>query len=97
MRQGYTLKFVNDVTHFNGIAFQKITAGRNIVKKVFYADTRAGRQRFGLLTHDLRTLNLYNRSQFVFHTSAFQLYLRNGGNRRESLSTETHCPDSKYI
>src|SRR5690554_5796966 len=38
MRQGYTVKLIDDVSSFYGIALQKVSSCRNIVKEVLYSD-----------------------------------------------------------
>src|SRR5690606_29295617 len=88
------LKFINNMTQFNRVPFQKISPGGSIIEQVFYAD--AGTRRAGnrLLADDFRTLDLNAGAKFVFMPPCTEFNLSDSGNRSHCLTAKAHRTDS---
>src|SRR5690554_257207 len=97
VRQGDALEFVNNMLEFYRIAFQKVSACRNIIKEVFYTDAGTGGRGNGLLIYYFGCFDLDTSAQFIFMFLRFEFYLGDGSNRSHGFAPKTHGTDGKEI
>src|SRR5690606_2001263 len=97
MSQGYTLKFIYNMAHFNSIALKKISSGWYIIEKIFYADGGAIGVSTRFLIYNFRTFNLYHTAKFIFMSFSFDFDLGNCRNRSHCLASESHCTNGKQV
>ena len=80
-----------DVIQLSCVRFQELTSCRNIEKKIFNLEIATHRTRTRLLTHETRTREREHRTHVISRTPRAQFHLRYSSNRRQRLTTKTHC------
>ena len=81
MRNSYTNKLINNVAHFNGNTFQKISSCRNIIKQVFNRKLGSISNRNWTLINHFTAFYFNMSTYFVLLAFGFHFHMRNGGNR----------------
>src|SRR5688572_18643479 len=97
MCQRYPLKFVNNVTEFHLIGFEKFTAGGNIVKKIFngeYGSYGAGAR---FMTYYFAGINFNLSTGIVAGSFGFYDHFRHRRNRSQGFASESFGGDIEKI
>src|SRR5690554_5182079 len=88
MGKGYTVKLIDDVPGLHGIALQKVSSCRNVVKKVLYSDGCSLWDNGWFLRNHFTSLYGEVCSDFDIFGLRFHFHMCNGGYRSQCLSAK---------